>query len=229
YMTATPRIWKERPPRPSWTERQAGFENLRDPLPQEMACSMDDPKVFGPVVYELSLASAVSRGLLARYQIVVVELRDPVVTPARLSGPEKRDEDVRGERGRFDGAVVEGDRGLQPVLGHGLQERCLERAHAFAGGLGRVAKRLHAADSERYPERVWANWLCGEHEPDHRRQVLADFGRRAGRAVLSNCRVLGEGVDIRAVDSVALLDPKGSPVDIVQAIGRALRQKPGQG
>ncbi|MFE2094800.1 helicase-related protein [Streptomyces sp. NPDC059460] len=64
---------------------------------------------------------------------------------------------------------------------------------------------------------------------DHRRSVLADFGRRAGRAVLSNCRVLNEGVDIRAVDSVALLDPKGSAVDIVQAIGRALRQKPGQG
>lgn len=36
-------------------------------------------------------------------------------------------------------------------------------------------------------------------------------------------------MDIRAVDSVALLDPKGAPHDIVQAIGRALRQKPGQG
>ncbi|MFF3943155.1 hypothetical protein, partial [Streptomyces phaeofaciens] len=31
--------------------------------------------VFGPVLYKLSLASAVSRGLLARYQIIVVELR----------------------------------------------------------------------------------------------------------------------------------------------------------
>jgi hypothetical protein len=36
-------------------------------------------------------------------------------------------------------------------------------------------------------------------------------------------------MDIRAVDSVALLDPKGAPHDIVQAIGRALRQKPGAG
>ncbi|MFF1446111.1 hypothetical protein [Streptomyces sp. NPDC058295] len=31
------------------------------------------------------------------------------------------------------------------------------------------------------------------------------------------------------MDSVALLDPKGAPHDIVQAIGRALRQKPGEG
>ncbi|MFJ4320674.1 helicase-related protein [Streptomyces lavendulae] len=76
---------------------------------------------------------------------------------------------------------------------------------------------------------MWTGWLRGEHEAEHRAGVLADFGRRAGRAVLANCRVLGEGVDIRAVDSVALIDPKGSAVDIVQAIGRALRQKPGEG
>ncbi|WUT01456.1 Helicase associated domain protein (plasmid) [Streptomyces sp. NBC_00708] len=229
YMTATPRIWKERPPRPSRTQRQEEAGELRDRLPQDMACSMDDPKIFGPVVYELSLASAISRGLLARYQIVVVELTDPLITPERLSGPQKRDEDVRGERmGALQAALLEtmAEHGLQTTIT--FHHRTIEAA-AFAGGLGRVAKRLHAADSERYPERVWANWLCGDHEPDHRRQVLADFGRRAGRAVLSNCRVLGEGVDIRAVDSVALLDPKGSAVDIVQAIGRALRQKPGQG
>lgn len=36
-------------------------------------------------------------------------------------------------------------------------------------------------------------------------------------------------IDIRAVDSLALPVPKGAPHDIVQAIGRALRQKPGQG
>ncbi|MFK0237841.1 hypothetical protein [Streptomyces vinaceus] len=45
---------------------------------------MDDVRVFGPVVYELSLADAIAQGLLARYQVVVAELVDPVVTPARL-------------------------------------------------------------------------------------------------------------------------------------------------
>ncbi|MFK0237840.1 helicase-related protein [Streptomyces vinaceus] len=102
-------------------------------------------------------------------------------------------------------------------------------AQAFAEGLPRVAARLHAVDPTRHPAKVWTGWLRGEHEAEHRADVLADFGRRAGRAVLANCRVLGEGVDIRAVDSVALIDPKGSAVDIVQAIGRALRQNPGEG
>ncbi|MFF3062528.1 Helicase associated domain protein [Streptomyces sp. NPDC057909] len=229
YMTATPRIWKERPPRARWAERQEGFENARDALPQELACSMDDPKIYGPVVYELSLASAVSRDLLARYQIVVVELTDPVVTPARLASDEKREEQLRGERmGALQAALLETMRAHQLQTTITFHHRTIE-ASAFAKGLPRVAQKLHASDPERYPKRVWADWLSGEHEMDHRRSVLADFGRRAGRAVLSNCRVLNEGVDIRAVDSVALLDPKGSAVDIVQAIGRALRQKPGQG
>ncbi|MFI9046168.1 Helicase associated domain protein [Streptomyces sp. NPDC053427] len=220
YMTATPRIWQERP---------RSRDGVWDPLPEQMACSMDDPKIFGPVVYELSLASAVSRGLLARYQVVVVEVRDPVVTPERLAGEESREEQVRGERmGALHAALLEAmaEHGLQTTIT--FHHRTME-AQAFAKGLPRVAKRLHAAAPDRYPRQVWAEWLCGEHDAGHRRAVLADFGRRAGRAVLSNCRVLGEGVDIRAVDSVALLDPKGSPVDIVQAVGRALRQKPQEG
>ncbi|MQS34585.1 DEAD/DEAH box helicase [Streptomyces katsurahamanus] len=242
YMTATPRIWKERPPR-SRTERglyeaqvavvdeeTAGrTRRVRDALPCELACSMDDEKVFGPVVYELSLASAVSRGLLAKYQIVVAELTDPVVTPDRLVGEERYEERLRGERLAAMQAAL-----LETMAAHGLKttitfhHRTIE-AEAFAEDLPRVAARLHSVDPVRHPERVWAGWRGGEHQGDRRRRVLEDFGRRAGRAVLANCKVLSEGVDIRAVDSVALIDPKGSSVDIVQAIGRALRQAPGQG
>ncbi|MFE0916131.1 helicase-related protein, partial [Streptomyces sp. NPDC058812] len=249
YMSATPRIWMERPPRSRAQDRE--MEEARwlaeeeergkaegrvyvsrprwDRLPKELACSMDDEKVFGPVVYELSLASAISRGLLAKYQIVVAELTDPVVTPDRLNGEERYEEQLRGERLAALQTAL-----LETMSAHGLQttitfhHRTIE-AEAFAAGLHRVAARLHQVDPARHPEKVWSGWLCGEHDGSHRQTVLADFGRRAGRAVLSNCRVLGEGVDIRSVDSVALVDPKGSAVDIVQAIGRALRQHPGQG
>ncbi|MEU1183771.1 Helicase associated domain protein [Streptomyces sp. NPDC005820] len=222
YLTATPRIWEER------LNREVA-EGVRDPLPREMAASMDDEKVFGPVLYKLSLASAVSRGLLARYQIIVLELKDPVVTPERLMGEERHTEEVRGQRlGALQAAL------LHTMAQHDLStcitfhHRTIE-AQAYAEGLERVAAKLHADQPETYPKRIWADWLCGEHVPERRREVLGSFGSTAQRAVLSNCRVLGEGVDIRAVDSVALLDPKGAPHDIVQAIGRALRQKPGQG
>ncbi|MFD7596298.1 Helicase associated domain protein [Kitasatospora sp. NPDC059812] len=143
--------------------------------------------------------------------------------------PEKRSEEIRGQRlGALQAAM------LHTMAQHGLQtmitfhHRTIE-AQAFAEGLPAVAAKLHAGDPEFYPERVWADWLKGEHAGERRQRVLAEFGRSARRAVLAQCRVLGEGVDIRAVDSVALLDPKGAPHDIVQAVGRALRQKPGQG
>ncbi|KPC59216.1 DEAD/DEAH box helicase [Streptomyces chattanoogensis] len=222
YLTATPRIWEER------LNREVA-EGVRDPLPREMAASMDDEKVFGPVLYKLSLASAVSRGLLARYQIIVLELKDPVVTPERLMGEERHTEEVRGQRlGALQAAL------LHTMAQHNLStcitfhHRTIE-AQAYAEGLERVAAKLHANEPEKYPAKIWVDWLCGEHVPERRREVLGGFGTTARRAVLSNCRVLGEGVDIRAVDSVALLDPKGAPHDIVQAIGRALRQKPGEG
>ncbi|QCS09539.1 helicase (plasmid) [Streptomyces clavuligerus] len=223
YMTATPRIWQERPP------HQEVREGRRDALPEEMAASMDDTGIFGPVLYELTLAQAVTRGLLARYQIIVVELADPVVTPERLGSEERHEEEIRGERLAALQAAM-----LRTAVDHDLKtmitfhHRTIE-AEAYATGLPAVAKRLHTADPGRYPKTVWAGWLQGEHPAEHRRQILEEFAARTGLAMLSNCKVLGEGVDIRAVDSVALLDPKDAPHDIVQAIGRALRQKPDEG
>ncbi|MEV6796537.1 Helicase associated domain protein [Streptomyces sp. NPDC051320] len=83
------------------------------------------------------------------------------------------------------------------------------------------------------PDRVWSAWLCGDHLVAERREVLRQFangidaaGRRVHRAFLASVRVLGEGVDItgeRGVDSICFADTRGSQVEIVQNIGRALR------
>ncbi|OWA01564.1 helicase [Streptomyces sp. CS227] len=83
------------------------------------------------------------------------------------------------------------------------------------------------------PDRVWSAWLCGDHTVAERREVLRQFangidatGHRVHRAFLASCRVLGEGVDItgeRGVDSICFADTRGSQVEIVQNIGRALR------
>ncbi|MER5539775.1 DEAD/DEAH box helicase [Streptomyces mirabilis] len=83
------------------------------------------------------------------------------------------------------------------------------------------------------PDRVWSAWLCGDHFVAERREVLRQFaggidaaGRRVHRAFLASCRVLGEGVDItgeRGVEAVCFADTRGSQVEIVQNIGRALR------
>ncbi|WP_103529718.1 DEAD/DEAH box helicase [Streptomyces sp. SM12] len=222
YMTATPRIWQERP------NREVA-EGRRDPLPEEQAASMADTAIFGKVLWKLSLASAITRGLLARYRIIVMEITDPTLTRERLYGEERLSEEVRGQRmaalqAGLIRTMTEHDLSSTITFHHRTRE-----ANAFVAGLPRVVRRLHTHDPGQYPAKVWADWLCGDHDPGHRQEVLRQLRATALPAVLSNSKVLNEGVDAPSVDSVALLDPKGAPHDIVQAIGRALRQKPNQG
>ncbi|MFG3208014.1 hypothetical protein [Streptomyces sp. NPDC048192] len=125
---------------------------------------------------------------MARYQIVAVELRDERLTPERLYGEDRHAEEVRGERLAVLQAAL-----LETMAAHGLS-RCITfhhrtiEARAFAEGLRRVARRLHAEDAERHPKTVWANWLSGEHEPDVRAERLARFGRGPGGR---SCRTAG--------------------------------------
>ncbi|MFD3337521.1 Helicase associated domain protein, partial [Streptomyces sp. NPDC058700] len=228
YMTATPRVW------------EAGGEAPR------LVASMDrDSEVFGPVAYELKLSEAIRRWIVAPYQVVCVDIRDEDVHQA-LQGEPLGSDHVRGARlaalqtGLLTAVVQEK---LRRVLT--FHSRVAE-AEAMAVGVPAVAEQLHADDPGRFPApgRVWAQWLFGEHSPAHRQAVLQEFasdfvpvvgGGRQGREVkaavqvLASVKVLGEGVDTARCDAVAFMDARGSMVDIVQMVGRALRIRPGEG
>ncbi|MFE9703352.1 Helicase associated domain protein [Streptomyces sp. NPDC005930] len=98
-----------------------------------------------------------------------------------------------------------------------------------------IDAKFYELDAGRHvpPDRVWSAWLCGDHLVTQRRELLRQFangidgaGSRVHRAFLASVRVLGEGVDItgeRGVEAVCFADTRGSQVEIVQNIGRALR------
>ncbi len=46
--------------------------------------------------------------------------------------------------------------------------------------------------------------------------------------ILSNARCLQEGVDVPALDAVVFMEPKNSPIDIIQSIGRVMRKSEGK-
>jgi predicted helicase len=46
--------------------------------------------------------------------------------------------------------------------------------------------------------------------------------------VLSNVRCLSEGVDVPSLDAVIFLTPRNSQVDVVQSVGRVMRNAPGK-
>jgi superfamily II DNA or RNA helicase len=225
YMTATPRLWQ------LGDDDEAG-------APGELVASMeDDPEgPFGSRAFTLTLSEAIDRGICAPYQVVCVDVTDTQLQAAQLLGAESRSAEVRGARlAALQTALVKASakenfrRTL--VFHHQIRE-----AEAFAASLPDVAAQLHAADPELYPKTIWANWLCGEHKPLHRRRVLGEFadgiatdGTVVEKGFLGSVKVLGEGVDTRECDSVYWADVRGSMPDLVQAVGRALRMQPGEG
>ena len=44
------------------------------------------------------------------------------------------------------------------------------------------------------------------------------------RGVICNAKCLAEGVDVPSLDGIAFIDPKGSQIEIIQAVGRAIRK-----
>ncbi|MFF8432471.1 Helicase associated domain protein [Streptomyces sp. NPDC016566] len=243
YLTATPRILAS--PRP-----QRGKDGHELEL-----CSMSrDSRTFGPWLAHFGLSEAIERGVLAGFEIDVLEIEDPDYCVG-LSAEARR-----GRRlALLQAALLEhaSARNIKTVMTFHSR---VEEAEAFAVHLPQTAADLYAdevtahaldeaAARPRSPlgaepsdveagrhvpaDRVWAAWLCGDHLVTERREVLRQFangidaaGRRVHRAFLASCRVLGEGVDIRGergVEAVCFADTRGSQVEIVQNIGRALR------
>ncbi|WTQ71429.1 Helicase associated domain protein (plasmid) [Streptomyces sp. NBC_00161] len=225
YMTATPRLWQ------LGDEDEAGS-------PGELVASMDDDPEgpFGGRCYTLSLSEAIDRGICAPYQVVCVDVTDTQLQAAQLLGAEARSDEVRGARmAALQTALVKAsaEEGFRRTL---VFHHVVKEAEAFAAGLPHIAEQLHASDPELYPATIWANWLCGDHKPLHRRRVLAEFakgiatdGTVVEKGYLGSVKVLGEGVDTKNCDSVYWADVRGSMPDLVQAVGRALRMQPGDG
>ncbi|MFE4999260.1 Helicase associated domain protein [Streptomyces mirabilis] len=226
YMTATARVWE-----------------AEGDVPRVVASMDEDSPVFGPVAYKLRLSEAIRLGLVAPYQVLCLDIRDPGLYAA-LTSEDTGSTAVRGARlaavqtGLMRAAVEER---FRRVLS--FHSRVGE-AEAMAVGVPAVAARLAEDAPETFPpaQRVWADWLYGEHPPLHRRRVLDEFASDflgemefegldipAALRVLSSVRVLGEGVDTAECDAVLFSDARGSMIDIVQMVGRALRMQPGEG
>ncbi|MFF1794093.1 Helicase associated domain protein [Kitasatospora sp. NPDC058263] len=80
--------------------------------------------------------------------------------------------------------------------------------------------------------------VAGSDKLKDRRAAFATFsastGERPGEegeecCIICNSRLLNEGIDVEAVDAIVFADPKSSVIDVVQAVGRALRQSYRQG
>ena len=64
--------------------------------------------------------------------------------------------------------------------------------------------------------------------PTTKRNIIVKEFADSSKSLITNARCLTEGVDVPNIDCIVFADPRKSKVDIVQALGRALRKKEGK-
>ncbi len=219
YMTATPRVWHTTVP--------AGSGDLPPFTDRIPLATMDHREIFGPTVFELGMAEAIERGILADYQVILPIVDDSDLHTILTARHPVLSAHHNGLRNAAIHVAI-----LRAIASHQLRRvlvfhNRVALAQAFAAALPTTALQV---GEELRIEDLWSQAIHGQQPGDWRRELLEDFADPdRACAVLSNVRVLNEGVDMPDVDAVVFAAPRYSVIDAIQAIGRGLRQPPGAG
>ncbi len=217
FFTATPKILSK-------TIKKASIDKEIE------VASMDEESKFGKVLHRLKFSEAIKTGILSDYQVSIVGVdNEEILKMIRL-----RDLVKAYEGFNFDSeslgtliAVIKSIRNykLRKLISfHNL----IDHANIFSQIFPLVSK-FFLRD---YEEKLvfTADYVDGKMkatEKDEKIQKLNSLEEDTC-FVLSNARCLSEGVDVPTLDGVAFIDPKHSPIDIVQAVGRAIRKSHGK-
>lgn len=234
YMTATPRIFSD-----------AVRQVARDV--DAVLCSMDDPAQYGETLHTLSFSTAVRRGLLTDYKVVVLAVDEASVSASiqkRLS-----DEDsqlVLDDATKIVGCYkaltkvdlrpdVAGDTG--PMRRAVAFARDIKRSKLVAEEFSRVVADWRAALIPEVADEI-PDLFCelrhvdGTFSDGRRKEAIAwleeSIGEDGPCRILTNARCLSEGVDVPALDAILFLHPRKSQIDVVQAVGRVMRRAEGK-
>ena len=233
YQTATPRIYD---PTKVNQDRNSDW----------IVRSMDDEGVFGVELYRKSYVEAVSNGWLADYRIIAVGVSGPDVY--KIANRLAQDTESKGRnrlttphflRGlafalAMGGATQSEDSGSVPIksciafmntvdksknMAKELQQPMVREwlegwLSDYNGGQGAADYSLEHLD---------ATSNVAQRENGKRRLAAATEGNPHG---IINVGIFGEGTDSPSLSSVAFLEPRKSPIDVIQAVGRAMRTAP---
>ena len=236
YMTATPRVFniEEKP-------NAKADDYIVAPMHREA--------IFGPVAYRLSYLEAVKKGFLSDYRIVAVAL------PGSAHDAANEMAEKQGERGRTGkdrstslalrklayGLALAGGVPVRPEDGGVMP---LESSIAF---LNRVqSSKDMAAELDEEIARKWIRAHLGAQSPpmtakrfslEHRDASHGAAAREEALTKLktatadapagvTNVGIFGEGIDTPSLSGVAFVEARRSPIDVIQAVGRAMRLSP---
>ena len=241
YMTATPRIYGELAKATAEKDKIALF-------------SMDDEAVYGKELFVITFSEAVRRGLLVDYKVIVLAIEESHVNRRLQRLLADGDNQLRVD----DAAKIIGcwkalsKQGLAEGLAN--DHEAMKRAVAFCQVIEtQKGAKTHKVSSkniagmfqavvEAYKEsadegEAAATLRCEAEHVDggmnaSQKEAKLDWLKAPTPEdtcrVLSNVRCLSEGVDVPALDAVLFLTPRNSQVDVVQSVGRVMRNSPGK-
>lgn len=237
YMTATPRLYGE-------GARAKAAQN------DYILCSMDDPNLYGEEFYRVPFSYAVNNGLLTDYKVLVLTVNETDI-PDNIRADIKEGQhselnfdDTSKLIGVISGLskMIKGDGGKTWAN----DPRMMHRAVAFCSKIGeksepgtsknvayllpRISSQYKASliDKQRaHAVTIAARHVDGSMNSSQRNADLAWLAEESDDPrkcrVICNVRCLSEGVDVPSLDAVLFLAPRNSQVDVVQSVGRVMR------
>lgn len=207
FATATPRVYSAR-------AKAAGARVV----------SMDDP-AFGRVFHRYSFRDAIVGGWLSDYVAVVA-----AITPeeaAQLAGCQSLA--AGAELGLAERETAHDIALLRAMDAYDL--RSVVSFHQTIVGAQGLARRLPELaslmpDGRRPTGKLVTTHVNGTMAVQERERALDRLAgsHRDERVLVTNARCLTEGIDVPAIDCVVFFEPRSSEIDIIQAVGRALRK-----
>lgn len=234
YMTATPRLYSD---------------DIKSKAAQAEAilCSMDDNALYGEEMYRIGFGEAVEKDLLTDYKVLILTLNDKDVPPAVQRMIAAGETEINtDDASRLIGTVNAlskqflGDEGITKAS----DPEPMRRAVAFCANIA-TSKKISAtyniateayldslpAGKKEQMVTVYSKHMDGTMAAPERDQMLSWLKQETEDnecRIITNVRVLSEGVDVPSLDSVLFLSARNSQVDVVQSVGRVMRKSPGK-
>jgi superfamily II DNA or RNA helicase len=218
FFTATPTVYGTR------DKSRAANKNVR-------LASMDDRALFGQVVHHLSFADAIAKGLLCPYRVAVIPIDDDEVHELIK---QRRIVTADGEHNLEAAGLATQIACARAMRRFGCRRivafhPSITESKRFSEHFPKAAELLAADESPEGP--VWSRHVDGDGMSHATRmQLLRHFESEDADEyrLLSNVRLLTEGVDVPGIDAIAFVDTHRGHCSIIQAVGRAVRPAPGK-
>ena len=190
--------------------------------------SMDNAAIYGETFHLLSFKRALETkpAILSDYRIVTI-----LVSREEVAELIRKNVFVKPDKGRWNKEIEAEMLASLVALRKAMRKYPIKHAVSFHSSIQRaeIFKDHNEAYNQAFKKHgtIETFHVSGKTPTGTRARIVNEFAA-TDRGLITNARCLTEGVDVPDIDCVMFADPRRSAVDIVQAVGRALRPAKGK-